>query len=135
MGNVIQRDCVNMNNLIEITDYEDVSLSVIRTGGAIEDNWYISNTCNTWAGAHAIETKTCSESDSTSYLKRKKKSSDINLISWSSYLKSTNKLQCSSKSNVSDIPNTIKKKYLSTDIKPKNISFNIGANINFQINF
>ena len=63
MGNVIQRDCVNMNNLIEITDYEDVSLSVIRTGGAIEDNWYISNTCNTWAGAHAIETTTCSESD------------------------------------------------------------------------
>ena len=52
MGNVIQRDCVNMNNLIEITDYEDVSLSVIRTGGAIEENWRISNTCNTWAGTN-----------------------------------------------------------------------------------
>ena len=46
MGNVIQRDCVNMNNLIEITEYEDVSLSVIRTGGTIEENWCISNTCH-----------------------------------------------------------------------------------------
>ena len=54
MGNVIQRDCVNMDNLpeIEIIEYEDVSLSVIRTGGAIEENWRISNTCNTWAGTN-----------------------------------------------------------------------------------
>lgn len=68
MGNIIDTDFVNMGNLSEneIREYEDTPLSVIRTNGHIDDNWRISripHICIEWAGAHAIENRSCLPTD------------------------------------------------------------------------